>query len=147
MRDIAKIVVHCSDSPDERDIGLEEINIWHSTRWSGIWSNGRRIYCGYHYIIRRNGIVEMGRPEAFAGAHVHGHNQNSVGICWVGRRELTDQQRASLLMLVGEVMDRYGLNVRDVLGHSELNKAKTCPNINMDVFRRELGTIKTGGMT
>lgn len=70
------IVFHCSATPPSQDIGAQEINGMHLARgWSGI---------GYHYVVRRNGDIELGRPLWAVGAHVKGFNTNSVAVCWVG---------------------------------------------------------------
>jgi N-acetylmuramoyl-L-alanine amidase len=85
MRIITDIVVHCSATRanvDEKitlpgeDIGVKEITGWHLAR-------GYRTI-GYHYVIRRDGTVETGRPIDQVGAHVQGRNSNSIGICLVG---------------------------------------------------------------
>lgn len=70
------IVVHCSATIPENDIGFEEINKWHMDKG---WD-----MCGYHQVIRRGGILEHGRNLDKRGAHVKGHNWESVGICMVG---------------------------------------------------------------
>lgn len=60
---------------------VNEIDSWHMERWStGL---------GYHYLIGNgNGIpdgnVAIGRPLQYRGAHVSGHNHDSVGIMLVG---------------------------------------------------------------
>lgn len=77
MREINLIVVHCTYSRPSMDIGVEEIRKWHveGNSWTDI---------GYHYVIRRDGTIEDGRPIERPGAHVKGHNSNSIGIAWVG---------------------------------------------------------------
>lgn len=77
MRKINKIIVHCSATPPSMDIGVAEIRKWHvqDNKWSDI---------GYHYVIRRDGTVEKGRPIETPGAHTQGHNANSIGVCLVG---------------------------------------------------------------
>ena len=59
------------------DIGATEIKKWHvdDNGWDDI---------GYHYIIKRGGLVEVGRPEGFQGAHAPAANSKSIGICLVG---------------------------------------------------------------
>lgn len=53
MRIIDTIIVHCSATKPSMDIGVEAIRQWHMNKgWSDI---------GYHYVIRRNGVVELGR--------------------------------------------------------------------------------------
>ena len=142
-RIINKIVVHCTDSPDEMDIGFTEIDDWHRARFDGVLVgiDAHRVYCGYHYIIRRDGTTQIGRPEHYMGAHVQGHNKESLGIVWVGRDEITADQWSTLLTLLRMLCLRYGLSTDDVYGHTELNPAKTCPNIKMDQVRLELGGI------
>ena len=73
---IRYIVVHCAATPPDMDIGAKEIDLWHRQRgWAGI---------GYHYVIRRDGTLELGRPLNRPGAHAQGFNLLSWGICLVG---------------------------------------------------------------
>lgn len=70
------IVVHCSATPPQRDIGRDIIREWHlSQGWVDI---------GYAMVIRRNGLYEFGRHFDDIGAHVAGWNGTTVGICLVG---------------------------------------------------------------
>lgn len=70
------IVIHCSATRPNADIGAREIRQWHMSKgWSDI---------GYHFVIRRSGLVEVGRPLSEEGAHVRGFNNRSVGVCLVG---------------------------------------------------------------
>ena len=71
MNPLKYLVVHCSATPASRDIGAKEIDLMHRQKgWRCI---------GYHYVIRRDGRVEAGRPENEPGAHVEGHNGHSLG--------------------------------------------------------------------
>ncbi len=130
MRKIDKVVIHCTDSPDKLDIGAVEINVWHKERgWNGI---------GYHYVVRRSGKIENGRPDAVVGAHTVGHNASSIGIVWVGRDKPAPEQYTALTEKCKDVMRKYKLDTSHVFGHKELNDGKTCPNLDMDEFRRGL---------
>lgn len=72
----AFIVFHCSATRPSQDIGRREIEEWHLAKgWSAI---------GYHFVIRRDGRLELGRPMSDIGAHVEGMNSVSVGVCMVG---------------------------------------------------------------
>ena len=122
MREIEKLIVHCSDTPASMDIGVAEIRQWHVEErgWSDI---------GYHFVIRRDGTVEVGRPLAEAGAHTRGHNQNSVGVCLVGGGggffNFTKEQLDALQFLYQTLgMSFSGLSAH---GHRELDPSKTCP--------------------
>lgn len=128
MRNIDEIIVHCSDTPKTMDIGADTIREWHVNErgWSDI---------GYHYVIKRDGTVENGRDldgdgnvDEEVGAHVFGHNKNSIGICLVGgkpRANFTMKQYSALFQLVYRLRNEYGhLSVK---GHYQYDSGKECP--------------------
>lgn len=135
MRQINKVIIHCSDTYPDMDIGRDEIERWHLDRgWAGI---------GYNYIIRRNGIVEKGRDldndgdvDEEIGAHALGHNANSIGICVVGGKakgpthpvNFTRHQWQSLEVLCERLVKDYPN--AEVIGHSDVSK-KPCPMFNV----------------
>jgi N-acetylmuramoyl-L-alanine amidase len=127
MRKINSIIVHCSASNDNLDIGVKEITQWHRAR--GFTT------CGYHFVIRRLGEIEAGRPLSEVGAHCFGHNQYSIGICLVGRDKFHELQIKSLAYLIEGLKRRFKLKDSDVYGHYEFDKGKTCPNLPMDLMR------------
>lgn len=138
MRKIKKIVVHVTDSDDSLDIGFREINQWHKERG---WLSPSGISCGYHYIVRRDGRIEHGRPEEEAGAHVAGHNSNTLGVVWVGRKQIGIKQEKMLMELVRALALKHEVDLMDVVGHFELNSGKSCPNLDMNRFRAELAFV------
>ena len=76
MREIRKLIVHCSATREGQEISAATINDWHLKRgWSGI---------GYHYVIGLDGLIEYGRPIEKMGAHTKGYNKSSIGICYIG---------------------------------------------------------------
>lgn len=128
MRTIDLIVIHCADTYAHMDITAADVDRWHREDKDKGWSQ-----IGYHWFIRRNGLVEPGRAEAIAGAHVAGHNANSIGICYAGGKgdngqaedNRTPAQKRSIEMLVCWLQKRFpGARV---LGHHDLNPAKACP--------------------
>jgi len=121
-RTINKIVVHCSDSPHGRNDGAEQIHSWHVQRgWSGI---------GYHYVINEHGILENGRPQYWVGAHVEGHNKDSIGICMIGVDKFTQEQFDTLEYTIRELLKKYP--GATVCGHRDLDThGKTCPNFDV----------------
>lgn len=122
-RPINKIIVHCSAS-NEGDVKL--IRMWHKAR------NFRDV--GYHYIIRRDGEIELGRMLSEQGAHCYGHNEDSVGICLIGREDFEQCQFDSLKRLVGE-LERWFPNI-EVYGHRDFTDKKTCPNFDVHELLR-----------
>ena len=136
MRNIKEIVVHCTASPDYMDIGAKTIKDWHvnGNGWSDI---------GYHYVVRRNGEIEKGRPDDIAGAHARGVNATSIAVVWVGSYDVSPEQMKSMTSLLSFLMGKYSVPIEKVLGHREAVKtSKTCPNLNMDKLRAELVFIQ-----
>lgn len=77
-REITTQVTHWTATFIDQDIGSEECHEWHLARgFSG---------CGYHYIIRRDGRLQRGRPLNISGAHAagNGFNTRSIGISFAG---------------------------------------------------------------
>jgi len=77
-RPITETIVHwTANFNDQGHIGAREIhNIGLRRGFAG---------CSYHYVIKRNGNIERGRPVNIKGAHARaaGHNNNSIGISFV----------------------------------------------------------------
>lgn len=128
---INSIIIHCSDTPTERDVTAEDIHGWHlDNGWDGI---------GYHYVIRIDGAMEKGRPDYWVGSHVAGHNTGSLGICLIGCGEYTPEQWYSLKRLVNELKSIH--KEAKVLGHNELS-SKTCPNFNVQQWLLDEETVR-----
>ena len=124
MRKINKIIIHCSATPEGRDISAATINNWHKQRgWSGI---------GYHYVIKIDGSIEYGRDINKTGAHVKGHNKGSIGLCYIGgcdsdmnaKDTRTLVQKESLLLLLKTLKKMHP--TATIHGHNEFS-AKACP--------------------
>lgn len=144
-RYITKIIIHCSDSTWG---DFKVIDEWHTERgWSGIRFCGRRIVCGYHYIILNgkrtsksqyakvlDGQIEKGRPDDFIGAHCKGQNTHSLGICLIGVDKFTDNQYRSLSSLVSTLLSRQNLTVHP---HRQFSNTKTCPNFDVKNFMKK----------
>ncbi len=122
MRHIDALIVHCSDTPNNRDVTVAEIRNWHvnDNGWDEI---------GYHFIIYRNGALMMGRPVPVAGAHCYGHNDNSIGVCLIGRDEFTKEQFKTLKNF--HTVARGVFPDLCIYGHRDLNKQKTCPGFDV----------------
>ncbi|MFC3074908.1 N-acetylmuramoyl-L-alanine amidase [Shinella pollutisoli] len=135
-RAIDTIWIHCAATPEGKDYTVADIRAWHKARgWSDI---------GYHYVIYRDGSIHLGRPIGQIGAHVEGHNLNSVGIVYVGglaadgktaKDTRTAAQRSSLLWLTDALRAKHR-GIKRVRGHNEV-AAKACPSF--DVRRDPLG--------
>jgi len=145
MRKINAIVIHCSDSKAAADIGAKEIRRWHVTPPPG--GNGWADI-GYHFIIRRNGAIEQGRPIEQAGAHVGGHNANSIGICLVGGQGADGRPEANYTpaqwaALKAKIMAlRQDFPAAAILGHRDYpGVAKACPCFDARAWAAKEGLI------
>lgn len=76
MDKVKYIVVHCSATKEGMDYRARDIDRWHRER--GFNS------IGYHYVIDLDGCIEQGRGINQMGAHVKGHNNESIGVCYIG---------------------------------------------------------------
>ena len=129
MRTITLIVIHCSAVRPDQTSSAAQIDTWH--RRDNHWKFG----IGYHYVVRRNGEIEAGRPEYMVGAHCLNHNSHSIGVCYEGGYDArgqpadtrTEAQKAALRQLLEELHARYPRAV--ILGHHDLNPLKACPSI------------------
>jgi N-acetylmuramoyl-L-alanine amidase len=129
------------------DIGTNEIRLWHTAPppagrgWQDI---------GYHFVIRRNGVVEDGRDtdgdgDIFEeiGAHTVGYNANSIGICMVGgvakdgkttENNFTQEQWKALPRLLRAIRARFP--AATIHGHREF-AAKDCPSFCVQTYLKE----------
>jgi len=114
-----------------RDVSAEEIHGWHLGQgWAG---------CGYHFVVRKDGTVERGRPEWALGSHCKGSNANSIGINVVGdfeQGEPTQKQIDSLIALLKDLKSKYPNT--QIKGHRDL-MATNCPGNNL---YNKLGKVK-----
>lgn len=144
MRHITHIIIHESDSTWG---DAEIINIWHLDRgWSGngyhkVILNGKRASKTVTPVPEDDGLIEDGRPIEKSGAHARGYNEQSIGICLIGKHGVfSGNQMKSLISLVIDYCIEYKIPVRHVLGHYETPMAggKVCPEIEMKGFRANL---------
>lgn len=142
MRRVTQIVIHCSASPDGQSLfgegvtPVQRIDRWHAERGFARSPEWRRqmnpdlMSIGYHLVIYLSGAIATGRHFEEIGAHVAGHNQQSIGICLLGTERFSAEQWASLATVVELLGAKYpGV---EVLGHRDFpNVKKTCPGFDV----------------
>ena len=129
MRPIKKIIIHCSATKDGQNFDAADITRWHKQRGF--------LTIGYHFVIKLDGTVEIGRPISEVGAHTKGHNFDSIGICYIGGLDddaqpydtRTPEQVKALQKLVQHLLTIYPK--AKVYGHNHFTK-KACPCFNVD---------------
>ena len=114
--DLTKAVIHHTGGPDR---GVDAIRKYHMEvrGWDDI---------GYHYVIRKDGTIEAGRPISERGAHAltgRPYSRNHyIGIALTGINDFTDRQYASLKLLIKR------LPIKHIERHHE-----ECPGWGLDV--------------
>ena len=128
MREINKIIVHCSATREGENYEVAEIRKWHLARgFSDI---------GYHFYIDLYGEIHKGRDISKIGAHCKGHNRNSIGICYCGGVEADGKtpkdtrlecQKESLIAVLRTLKAMYPNAV--IHSHNDFAN-KACPSFN-----------------
>jgi len=141
LRDTAnidRIIIHCADVPNGAWWSAEDIDNWHHERGfkREVKNNvsPRLRHIGYHYVIDLAGQITPGRALNETGAHVKGHNANSVGICLIGHDQYTECQLQSLRRLVLGLQSLFNIGNQHVLGHCDLDSGKTCPGFDVQTW-------------
>ena len=150
MRAVNKIVIHCSATPEGRNISAATIDGWHRKRGFN--------QIGYHYVIALDGKIEAGRPVNIMGAHVAGGgNRASIGIAYIGgvdaklkpKDTRTEAQKLALIKIIKILKNIYpdasihghrDYSVdRDGDGVEAHEYMKACPCYNAEQEYYELG--------
>lgn len=127
------IVVHCSATRPSQDFDVDDIRRMHLQR--GFFD------VGYHYVIKRDGTVQPGRPLDRQGAHVSGYNHLSVGVCLIGgvteddvtvaENNFTPEQFAALRRVLADLKANRFPHA-EILGHRDMPHVhKACPSFDV----------------
>ena len=125
MREINRIILHCTATKEGAHYDVNTIRSWHLQRnFSDI---------GYHYVIYLDGSINLGRPVFKQGAHVKSENKDSIGIAYVGGLDLdgkpkdtmTAMQEIGFLQLFNSLNTTFGK--LSLHGHNEYSN-KACPS-------------------
>ena len=111
MRDLKRVILHCSATPEGREVSVED--------------------------IRLDGLTEMGRPVSIQGAHTSGENEDSVGVCYIGgldtsmapKDTMTVPQEIAFVELVKSLRLIFG--ELSIHGHNEYS-TKACPSFSVE---------------
>jgi len=129
MRQITKIIVHCTATPEGREVDVDEIRKWHVDErgWSDV---------GYHFHIKLDGELQEARPIERTGSHTRGQNYCSIGISYAGgmskdmkepKDTRTQAQRETLVDLLHELKEQYPK--AKIYGHRNFS-SKACPSFD-----------------
>lgn len=125
-RKISKIIIHCSGSNNLLHDDIEVIKVWHLERGF--------LDVGYHFYIKKNGCIQIGRDINAVGAHCYQHNKYSVGICFGGRGGITPEQKKSGIQLLTLLQNILDIPLKKIYPHNRFNKNKTCPGFDIMIL-------------
>jgi len=140
MRNINKIILHCSATPEGKDFKAKDIDKWHKEK-------GYKCI-GYNFVVDLDGTIEVGRDITEIPAHCQGHNSDSIGICYIGgcdknmkaKDTRTQAQKDALYDLVYLLLKQYHLKLSNVYCHNQFAD-KACPSFSIDQFKSEYNEV------
>ena len=125
-KDTDYIIIHCAATKATQNTDIKDVDRWHREQgWKMV---------GYHFFIKRDGTLQIGRSLMDGGAHAGpSYNNRSVGICMAGgigkdgktaENNFTGKQWATLEKLVRELHEQFP--TAQVIGHRDV-APKDCP--------------------
>ena len=154
MAKLKYLVLHCTATPEGREVSSNDIRAWHTDPVSKGGRGWKQI--GYTDLIHLNGEIErlvdnnedanVDPWEITNGAK--GYNSISRHVVYVGgvvadgkttKDTRTKAQRAAMESYVKEFHRKHP-NVR-IIGHREV-AAKDCPSFDVQVWLKEIGVIQ-----
>lgn len=127
MHEVKYLVIHCSATRCNRDYTAEQLLRDHKAR-------GFRTV-GYHFYIRRSGVITQHRRLLEVGAHCRPWNRCSIGICYEGGLDAeghpadtrTQEQCEQLLLLLMKLKKLFPK--ARIRGHRDMQGSipKACP--------------------
>lgn len=154
MAKLKFLVLHCTATPEGREVSSDDIRAWHTNPVSKGGCGWSQV--GYTDLIHLNGEVErlvdnnedanVDPWEITNGAK--GYNSISRHVVYVGgvvadgktaKDTRTKAQKAAMEAYVKEFHRRHP-NVR-IIGHREV-AAKDCPSFDVQVWLKEIGVIQ-----
>jgi len=155
FRQVTELIIHATETYTNKNIGAVEIN----NLQSELGHDG----IGYHYVIRRDGRLQRGRPVNRIGEHAatNGHDTYSIGIAMVGglnvssgennatdyrsAQSFTREQFTTLEKFVNSYYRRYPGG--QVFGHNDIDASEFDPYFDVQdyvesVFRKKNKTLE-----
>ena len=150
-KSIQYLVIHCTATPEGREVSADEIRRWHTAPVSQGGRGWKQV--GYTDMVHLDGSVErlvnnnedaqVDAWEVTNGAA--GYNSVSRHIVYVGGCDKAGKPKDTRTAEQHEALKRY---VEDfharfpqvkIVGHHELNPGKACPSFDVPTWLRSIG--------
>jgi len=139
-RDVSSVVIHATETFTNKNIGAEEID--------AIQKKLGEDEVGYHYVIRRDGRLQRGRPVEKEGSHcpTGNYDKTSIGIVMVGgiNRASTEQSfetsSASFTRAQYNTLEQFlqvfynNFSGGEVFGHSDIETDELDPYFDVSEY-------------
>jgi N-acetylmuramoyl-L-alanine amidase len=133
------VIFHCAATPDFKEgelcfdkFGVEDVERWHKEKGF--------LEVGYHFVVKRSGVIQSGRRcaagEVEIGAHCHGENARSIGVCYIGSKEPSQKQRLSIPALCHAIEKMFGITKNNWFCHNHFNNKKLCPGFGPEELQK-----------
>ena len=133
------IVIHCTQTPPNMDVDVAKVTEWHTQRGFDT--------IGYHYLIKRDGTLQVGRDEDVVGAHAVAVNGTSIGIALAGggtpemgwEDNFAPIQFQTLKSIIIKLKNKY--NIEKIIGHYQVDDSKECPSFDVPKWLEKNGLV------
>ena len=133
------IVIHCTQTPKDMEVDVEKVTQWHKDRGFDT--------IGYHYLIKRDGTLQVGRDEDVVGAHAVAVNGTSIGVALVGggtsdmgwENNFNSEQFDTLKSIILRLKDKY--DIEKIIGHYHVEESKECTSFDVPGWVIENGLV------
>jgi len=131
-----KIIVHHSLTKDSGTVSWGAIRKFHTQtlKWAGIG-----YHAGVELVMSGSELyyeILMGRMWDRSGAHTRRHNQNSLGICFIGNYDTLPAKKQIIqtgAKVIALWLRLFGLSIDDIYSHNDFDAYKTCPGTLFDM--------------
>ena len=121
------------------DVDVDKVTEWHKDRGFDT--------IGYHYLIKRDGPLQVGRDEDAVGAHAVAVNGTSIGVALAGggtasmgwENNFTPVQFETLKSIILKLKDKY--NIEKIIGHYQVDDGKECPSFDVPGWLEKNGLV------
>lgn len=129
MREINRLVIHCSATPNGRHHTARDVDAWHrANKWfrdpeaARKCGNPELTSIGYTRVIYTDGTRVQGRCFQEVPVSVRGWNADAIAICMFGTNKFSRAQWQALALETRFFISELGL--KDVCGHRDLSPDK-----------------------